>query len=287
MTNHQTNQKTNQRTKRTNRLRAAVLGAVLFLTACGTEEAGDVTVIGATSGPYSDQLNEGVQEALEGMRTIRVVEFNDYIQPNRSLVEGSIDANVFQHGLFLANYTDETDESLVGVFSVPTAPIGLYSKRHDALTDVSRGHRIALPNDPVNLARSLRQIASYGWATFDDTVPPEAWTERDVVDNPHDLVFDTLDAATLPRTLDDVDFAFINGNYALASGLTFDEAVALEETPDDYLIQFTVTEEDASSDWVEDVRRAYASRAFYDYTKNETPGYVIPDWLKEAWHDYD
>src|SRR5690625_1747090 len=130
------------------------------LTACDSKET-DASEkkeikIGATAGPYSDQLQEGIVPLLEEAGyTVKITEFSDYIQPNKALEEGDIDANLFQNAIYLEQFNEDHGMDLVAPYAVPTAPIALYSEKHDSLDDVGEGMKITLPNDPTNLARSL------------------------------------------------------------------------------------------------------------------------------------
>lgn len=257
----------------------------LILTACGgnADNGSDHTItIGATAGPYSDQLKEGIIPILEekGFR-VDLIEFHDYIQPNNALAEGDIDANLFQNRLYLLNFNEHQGTALNPFFAVPTAPIAMYSNRHTSLEDVDRGMTITLPNDTVNLARSLNMLEGYGWITVDPNVNPITASEKDVIDNPYDLVLKPLEAAATPRSLDDADFAFVNGNYALASGLQLTEAVDVEQTPEDFLIYMTIREGEEEEPFAQALKEAYESEAFYTYTLEQSEGYVLPPYQRE------
>jgi D-methionine transport system substrate-binding protein len=124
-------------------------------------------VLGATAGPYADQIKFGIKPILEklGYR-VRIVEFHDYVQPNLALAEGSLDANVFQNRIYLQRFAEDHKLDLTGVVKVPTVPMALYSKRHRTLDEVASGATVALPNDPTNQARALAMLARLGSAGF-------------------------------------------------------------------------------------------------------------------------
>lgn len=113
-------------------------------------------VIGTSAGPYADQVKLGIKPILEQQGyKVRIVEFNDYIQPNFALAEGSLDANVFQHATYLTRFAVQHKLALAELVKVPTAPIAIYSRRHKSLDAVKSGSTVALPNDPTNQARAL------------------------------------------------------------------------------------------------------------------------------------
>lgn len=262
-----------------------VLSIALILTGCDGEAKGETNqtiTIGATAGPYSDQLKEGIAPILKekGIK-LNIIEFHDYIQPNNALDEGDIDANLYQNRLYLSNFNEHQGTKLTALFAVPTAPIAMYSKRHQSLDDLEPGMTISLPNDTVNLARSLNMLESYGWLTVDPNVNPITASEKDVIDNPYHLKLNPLEAAATPRSLEDADFAFVNGNYAIASGLKLTEAVDVEQTSEDFLIYLTVREGEEDEPFVQALKEAYESEEFYTYTLEHSQGYVLPPYQQE------
>jgi D-methionine transport system substrate-binding protein len=257
--------------------------SVLILTGCGSASADDKKIkIGATAGPYSDQLKEGIIPILEkdGYK-VEIVEFNDYIQPNNALDEENIDANLFQNRIYLQNFNESHDMDLLPAYGVPTAPIALYSEKHTVLEDVKEGMTVTLPNDPTNLARSLHMMEGYGWITINKDVNPTTASEKDVATNKYNLKIQPLDAAQTPRSLSDADFAFVNGNFALASGLKLKEAVDVEKTSEDYLIYLTIRKDDEDKPFAKALKAAYHSDEFLAYTKEHAAGYVLPPYQAE------
>jgi D-methionine transport system substrate-binding protein len=221
---------------------AAVLS--LLLAACGTsqsattagsttaaESADTVLKIGATPVPHAEIL-EFVKKNLAPAAGIKleVVEFTDYVQPNVQLEEGLLAANFFQHKPYLDDFNASKGTELSFVTPVHLEPLGLYSKKSAELAALPEGATVALPNDATNLGRSLKLLADNGVVTLKEGAGTTA-TERDVTGNPKKLVFKPLEAAQLPRSLDDVDAAVINGNYAIEAGLKpATQALALEKT---------------------------------------------------------
>jgi len=235
-------------------------------------------VIGATAGPYSDQVKLGIKPLLEkkGYK-VRVVEFNDYVQPNFALAQGALDANVFQHIVYLTKFSTENKLALTELLKVPTAPIALYSHRHKDLA-VREGAVVALPSDPTNAARALVVLQDLGWVKLRDGVDPIRVSEKDVAVNVHRIKLVPIEAAQLPRSLDDTDYSFVNGNFALASGLKLTEALALEKTGPTYQNLVAIRTEDKDKPWVKDIADAYRSREFLAVTETKFAGFVKTDY---------
>ena len=255
---------------------AALAIASGFVPACAQDKK--EIVIGATAGPYSDQVKIGIAPLLEkkGYR-VRIVEFNDYVQPNFALAQGALDANVFQHVVYLTKFATENKLPLSELVKVPTAPIALYSHKHKTL-DVKEGALVALPNDPTNAARALLVLQELGWVKLRDGVDPIKASERDVAVNLKKIKLVPIEAAQLPRSLDDTDYSFVNGNFALASGLKLTEALALEKTGPAYQNLVAIRTADKDKPWVKDLADAYRSREFLALTETKFAGFVKTDY---------
>jgi D-methionine transport system substrate-binding protein len=249
--------------------------------ASGSEKK--VIKIGATAGPYSDQVNEGIKPYLEkkGYK-VEVIEFNDYIQPNISLDTGEIDANVFQTEIYMNEFAKARNMDLVQVIQVPTAPIGIYSKKHQSIDEIEDGSTIATSNEPVNQARALAMLDQLGIITLKEGVDPTKASEKDIAKYHKKIVIKPLEPAQLPRALEDVDFSFINGNFAISSGLKLADALALEKTPSYYMNGVTVLGKDKDTQFVKDIIEAYKSEEFKNLIKESEmyKGYVWPGWMK-------
>lgn len=234
-------------------------------------------VFGATAGPYSDQIKLGIKPILEkkGYK-VKIVEFNDYVQPNLALAQGALDANAFQHVIYLDKFKKEHKLNLSEVVKVPTAPIAIYSKKHRSLNEVKEGATVALPNDPTNQARALALLDKFGWIKLKAGVDPIRVSEKDVEVNIKKIKLLPLEAAQLPRSLDDTDYSFVNGNFAIASGLNLTEALALEDTQDQYQNLVAVRTEDKDKQFVRDIEDAYHSKEFKDVTEKHFKGFVKP-----------
>jgi D-methionine transport system substrate-binding protein len=260
--------------------RRRLLGALLLtsITHAHAKDPGDI-VIGTTAGPYADQVKLGIKPVLEKMGyQVKVVEFSDYVQPNFALAEGSLDANVFQHIVYLRQFASEHKLAITDLITVPTAPIAIYSRRHKALGEVREGNTVAMPNDPTNQARALVLLDQLGWIKLRDRVDPLRASERDIAVNVKKLKLVALEAAQLPRSLQDTDYSFVNGNYALASGLKLTDALVTEKISPNYINLVAVRTADKDKLFARDLAAAYRSQAFLDYTNRYLAGYARTDY---------
>jgi D-methionine transport system substrate-binding protein len=257
---------------------------IVFLTACGSTESSSSEenkelVLGATV-PYSDMLTKGVKPLLEekGYK-VEITEFNDYVQPNLSLSSGSLDANLFQHKVYMDAFAKEHNLALSEVITVPTAPIGVYSKKYTSLDEIEDGSTVAIANDPTNLARGLTVLSDAGVITFDETVDPLRVTVKDIKENPKNLQFKEIEAAQLPRSLESVDLAAINGNFALAAKLDLTTALALDKLPANIQNRVVVRSEDLDQQFVKDIKEIIESEEFRKVIDEEFKGFSKPDWM--------
>ncbi|MGV9771650.1 MetQ/NlpA family ABC transporter substrate-binding protein [Streptosporangium sp. NPDC003464] len=221
---------------------SAIVALAVALTACGStepttaagaagkESASEVLKVGASPVPHA-QILKFVKDKLaakEGLN-LEIVEFTDYVQPNVQLNDGQLDANYFQHRPYLDDFNASKGTKLSLVQPVHLEPLGLYSKKVTDVAGLAAGATVAVPNDATNLGRALKLLADNGLITLKEGVGTAA-TERDVTGNPKNLTFQPLEAAQLPRSLEDVDAAVINGNYALEAGLKpAENALVLEK----------------------------------------------------------
>lgn len=220
---------------------AAVLAAatlVLGLGACGSDDessssSSDTLKIGVSPVPHGEILKYVSDNlaAAEGLK-LEIVEFDDYIQPNIALQEKQLDANYFQHIPYLEEEVASKGYKFTALKPVHIEPLGVYSKKVKSLTEVPDGGVVAIPNDPSNSGRALNLLAKSGLITLKDGVGVKA-TEKDIATNPKNLEFKALDAAQLPRSLEDTAISVINGNYAIETGLKpATDSLALESGDD-------------------------------------------------------
>ncbi|HLQ74388.1 MAG TPA: MetQ/NlpA family ABC transporter substrate-binding protein [Bacillota bacterium] len=269
----------------------ALFISLIVLAACGSDasdggdssDGGSNTIhVGATSGPFSDMLTDGIAPIIEeDGYELKVTEFHDYIQPNNALDEGDIDANLYQNSIYLEQFNEDHGMDLVAPYAVPTAPIALYSDKHDSLDDLEEGMKITLPNDPTNLARSLHMLKDEGYIEIDESVKQTIASEKDITKNDLNLDIQPMEAAQTVRSLNDADFAFVNGNFALAADLKFADAVILEDTIEEYLIYLTVRAGEEDEEFAQVLEEAFKSDEFYEYTKENLDGFVLPPYQLE------
>jgi D-methionine transport system substrate-binding protein len=261
--------------------RRTLLATTLALVFASGAQARDPKeiVIGTSAGPYADQVRLGIKPILEKQGyKVRIVEFNDYIQPNFALAEGALDANVFQHITYLTRFAAQHKLALTELVKVPTAPIAIYSQRHKNLNAVRQGTTVALPNDPTNQARALVMLDQLGWIKLRPGIDPIRASERDVAANLKGIRLLPLEAAQLPRALQDADFAFVNGNYALASGLKLRNALRTEKISPAYANLVAVKTADRDKPFARDLAAAYKSRAFLAVTNQHFADYARTDY---------
>jgi len=190
--------------------------AVMSFTGCSQED-GNVLTVGATPVPHAELLNLIRDDLAEKGITLRVREFTDFNLPNQALMFGELDANFFQHLPFL-HVSAEWYARLTPVFGVHVEPFGIYSARFNSMDELPHGAEIAIPSDPSNGGRALLLLQARGFIGLREDAGFLA-TPRDIVYNPRGFVFRELEAAQLPRALEDVHAAGINGNFAIQAGL--------------------------------------------------------------------
>lgn len=233
-------------------------------------------VFGTTVGDFGDMVKEQIQPALEKQGyTVKLIEFTDYVRPNLALAEGEIDINVFQHKPYLDDFRKEHKLDIVEVFQVPTAPLGLYPGKLKSLDEVRDGSSVSAPNDPSNFARALVMLNELGWVKLKDGINPLTASKNDIAENLKNIKIVELEAAQLPRSRADVDFAVVNGNYAMSSGMKLTETL-FQEPSFAYVNWAAVKTADKDAQWVKDVESAYNSEEFKSYAKQRFAGYKYP-----------
>ncbi|MEU6178467.1 MetQ/NlpA family ABC transporter substrate-binding protein [Streptomyces coeruleorubidus] len=224
--------------RNTAKITTAVLAAgalTLGLSACGAgKDASDTSgplVVAASPVPHGEILtyvkdNLAKKEGLD----LEVKEFTDYTSQNPATQDGSVGANYFQNKPYLDDYNKKNGTDIVPVVTVHLEPLGLYSRKAEKVDDLKSGATVAVPNDTVNEARALGLLAAHGLITLKDGAGNEA-TPSDITKNPKNLKFKELEAAQTPRSLDDVDAAVVNGNYAIESDLKPSKDALVLESP--------------------------------------------------------
>jgi D-methionine transport system substrate-binding protein len=231
--------------------------------------------IGVTAGPHAQILEQVKRVADKDGLKLQVVEFSDYIQPNAALVAGDLDANSYQHKPFLDLQVKDRGYKLASVGYTVNFPIGLYSKKVKSLNELKTGARFGIPNDPTNGGRVLLVLQEKGLIKLKPEAGLKA-TPLDVIENPKKLRFVELEAAQLARSLDDLDAAAINTNFALPAGLNpGKDAIAQESANSPYVNVIVVREQDKDKPWVAKLVKAYHSDEVRNYIKTEFKGSVL------------
>ncbi len=237
--------------------------------------------VGFVPGPYSDEFKAGVEPELRKKGySVRYYEFSTGLEANTAVFRDDIDANIMQHTVFLNSYNERNKTDLAGIVDVPTPPMGLYSKKHPRDVKVKAGMTVAVPNDPVNLQRALWILRDLGWIEIRDNNPVDV-TELDVVKNPSGIRLIPLENAQGPRALDDVDFAAVQGNFAIYSGLKLTDALALEKMTAPYRNVVAVRRGNSDKPWARDIVTAFTSETFKSAIRSNNfyDGFALPDYF--------
>lgn len=232
--------------------------------------------VAATPVPHAELLEFVKPELARQGVDLEVKVFTDYVQPNRQVSDGAIDANFFQHKPYMDSFNQQHGTRLVSVGLVHVEPFGAYSSKVKTLDDLKEGAQVALPNDPSNGARALLLLQKAGLIKLKDPNNILA-TSRDIVENPKKLRFREIEAANLPRVLPDVDLALINTNYALEAGLNPSvDALVIEGVESPYANLVAVVEGKASNEAVKKLVEALQSDATRQFIKDQYKGTIVP-----------
>lgn len=246
----------------------------------GSGELETITV-GASITPHAEIL-DAVRGELEALGyDLEIVEYTDYILPNVSLSDGSLDANYFQHGPYLETYNAENGTDLVNAASIHYEPMGIYPGSKTSLDELAEGDTIAIPNDGSNETRALLLLQDNGYITLADGIDASSnATVLDIVDNPLNLNILEMAAENISNSLPDVAFGIINGNYALQAGLTGDDALASEDPDSDaaqtYANIVACRNGDESSEKIQALITALTSDTCREYIESTYSGAVVP-----------
>ena len=252
----------------------------LALVGCSGNSKGDdkTITIGVTPVPHKEIVEHVKPKLEEKGYKVEIKEFTDYVTPNKALSEGSLDANFFQHIPYLNEQNKSENLGLTYTAKVHLEPLGLYSKKLKNINELKDGSTIAIPNDPSNEARALRLLESNGLIKLKDG---ELITPKDITDNSKNLQFRELEAASIPRTVEDVDAAVINGNYAIDSGFSVKKDALIVEDKDSkaaepYSNIIAVKESDKDSQKIKDLTEALTSEDVKNFINEKYDGAVIP-----------
>lgn len=240
---------------------------------------GTTIKVAASPTPHAEILKVAKDVLAKQGITLEIEEFTDYIQPNMVTEDGQVDANYFQHITYLNDFNKENGTHLVSVAELHYEPFGIYAGKTASLEDLPDGAVIGVPNDPTNEGRALLLLQQEGLITLKDGVGLTA-TKLDIAENPKNLDIQELEAAQLPRSLDSLDLAVINGNYALQAGLNAADALAVESTDGEaakaYVNVLAVKEGRENDPAIQALVAALESDEVKNYMEETWPGAVVP-----------
>ena len=275
------------------KLIAGLLAAAMLcsLAACGskttTESASasanttgsKVIKVGASPAPHAEILAQAKTILAKEGYDLQIVEFTDYVQPNVALTDGDIDANYFQHKPYLDDYNKQNGTDLVSMAAIHYEPLGLYAGKTKTIAELKDGAQIAVPNDTTNEARALLLLQTNGLITLKADAGFTA-TVNDIEKNDKNLKIVEVEAAQIPRSLQDVDMAVINGNYAISAGLDVSSAIAKEEKDSDaaktYANIIAVRKGDETREDLKALVAALQSAEITKYINDTYKGAVVP-----------
>lgn len=234
--------------------------------------------VGASVTPHAEILNAVKEELKAAGYDLEVVEFTDYVLPNTALEQGDLDANYFQHTPYLDNFNEENGTHLVSVGKIHYEPFGIYAGKTTDLSAIPDGGSIAIPNDGTNEARALLLLEAQGLIKLKEGITFTA-TVLDIAENPKNLDIKEIEAAQLARSLQDVDAAVINGNYAIQAGLKVKDALAIEDkdsiAADTYANVLVVKEGHENDDAIKALLAALQSDTAKKFMEEKYEGAVI------------
>lgn len=266
--------------------KAFLTAAVVLLTAaalagCGAKKDSKTLTVGATPAPHAEILEVAKEVMAEKGYTLEIKVYNDYVQPNTAVENGDLDANYFQHVLYLEQFNEEQKTHLAIAEKIHYEPFGIYGGKTKSLDAIPDGGTVAVPNDTTNEARALLLLEQQGLIKLQEGVGLNA-TKKDIIENPKNLDIKEVEAAQIPLSLQDVDVAVINGNYAIGAGLSVGkDALAIEDAESDVVQQnyanvIAVKEGNENNDAVKALIEALKSDKVKDFINEKYDGAVVP-----------
>lgn len=262
---------------------AFVLSVAVLVSGCGQSEGKNEAQktnmvelkVGATPVPHAKIL-EIIKEDLqkEGVR-LSIVEFSDYVTPNLSLNDGSLDANFFQHKPYLYEMNKERKLDLVAVADIHIEPMGFYSSKISDITELAQGSAIAIPNDPTNGGRALILLHNKGLITLKD--PSNlASTQADIIENPKGFKIISIEAALLPRIVKEYEGAVINSNFAIPAGFSSKDALIIEDRSSPYVNVLVVKATNIDNPHILKLKKALQSPKVKEFIEQTYKGELVP-----------
>ena len=249
---------------------AVLIVSLFFFVGCSKKDS-NVLTVGATPEPHAAMLKLVEDNLAEEGITLKVIDFTDYVTPNEALEGGQLDANFFQHLPYMDSFNAERGYHLVNAGGIHIEPVALYSKKISSVDEIKDGATIAIPNDPTNEGRALLLLQSAGLIKLDENAGITA-TPQNIVENPKNIKFHEIEAASLPRVLLDVDAAVINGNYAIPAGLSANtDGLVVEGADSPYVNIIAVKEGNETSEKIVALVKALQSEEVAEFIAEKYP----------------
>lgn len=265
------------------RILAVLISVALLavvLAGCNKTEKKITIKVGASVTPHAEILEVAKDILAKKGYTLEIVEYSDFVLPNKAVDSGELDANYFQHLPYLKDFNEKNGTKLVSVAVIHYEPLGIYPGKTKSLEELPDGATIAIPNDGTNEARALKLLESQGLIKLKEGADFTA-TVLDIESNPKNLVIKELEAAQIARTREDVDLAVINGNYALEAGLNVNkDALAFEdkdsEAAQTYANIVAVKEGNENNEAIKALVEALQSEEVRNFINEKYEGAVVP-----------
>ena len=265
-----------------------LLATALFLVACGNKNENkestssqsgaaktEKLIVGATPIPHAELLNLVKDDLKKEGIELEVVEFNDYVQPNKALADKSIDANFFQHVPYMEDFGKKNHIDMVAVGNIHLEPMALYSKKIKNIKDLKSGDALIIPNDPTNGGRALILLDKAGIIKLKDNTKLDS-TPADIIKNPKNIKIETLSNEQIAPRLSEVAGAIINSNFAIDAKVTKNEIILIEGKDSPYVNVVTVLKESQNDERVKKLVKALQSEKVKKYIEEKYDGRVIP-----------
>lgn len=270
---------------------AAALAAIALVSGCSQAPATaeqqaaktDLT-IGFNPGPYFEMFEEGIRPILEDEGfTINTRDFTDGVIVNVAVDGGEIDANIMQHPVYMETINAQEGLDNAALVQVPGPPMAVFAGKKSSLDEVAKGSTVAVPNQPSNQYRALKVLESIGWVELSEDIDTATASLQDVTANPHALSFVEMENAQQVASLSDVDYSVIQGNFIVSGGLSFSDALAVEDLTDEFSVVVTVSKQNLDTPWAQTIKQAYESPEFAEYIRSESiyDGYNLPAALED------
>ena len=265
-----------------------LLATALFLVACGNKNENkestssqsgaaktEKLIVGATPIPHAELLNLVKDDLKKEGIELEVVEFNDYVQPNKALADKSIDANFFQHVPYMEDFGKKNHIDMVAVGNIHLEPMALYSKKIKNVNELKNGDTLIIPNDPTNGGRALILLDKAGIIKLKDNTKLDS-TPADIIKNPKNIKIETLSNEQIAPRLSEVAGAIINSNFAIDAKVTKNEIILIEGKDSPYVNVVTVLKENQNDERVKKLVKALQSEKIKKYIEEKYEGRVIP-----------